>query len=114
MKRSLIEDLKRNINKIEYDMLTKFYLNLTDLNYILDYHKDLLNTKLEDNSRVYTLYLISLINYIKKDREASYNYLIESLKYIKKLSLKDDSDIISKIYIYLTLSAISIRKYDKV
>ena len=78
-------------------MLTKFYLNLTDLNYILDYHKDLLNTKLEDNSRVYTLYLISLINYIKKDREASYNYLIESLKYIKKLSLKDDSDIISKI-----------------
>ncbi|EML0029717.1 TPA: GGDEF domain-containing protein [Clostridioides difficile] len=113
MKRSLIEDLKRNINKIEYDMLTKFYLNLTDLNYILDYHKDLLNTKLEDNSRVYTLYLISLINYIKKDREASYNYLIESLKYIKKLSLKDNADIISKIYIYLTLSAISIRKYDK-
>ncbi|EQF11061.1 putative diguanylate cyclase signaling domain protein, partial [Clostridioides difficile CD129] len=40
----------------------------------MDYHKDLLNTKLEDNSRVYTLYLISLINYIKKDREASYNY----------------------------------------
>lgn len=30
------------------------------------------------------------------------------------MSLKDDSDIISKIYIYLTLSAISIRKYDKV
>lgn len=113
MKGSLIEDLKRNIKKIEYDMLTKFYLNLTDLNYILDYHKDLLNTKIDAKDKVYILYLISLINYVKKDREASYNYLIESLKDIKQLSLKDDAEIISKIYIYLTLSAISIKKYDK-
>lgn len=113
MKGSLIEDLKRNIKKIEYDMLTKFYLNLTDLNYILDYHKDLLNTKIDAKDKIYILYLISLINYVKKDREASYNYLIESLKDIKQLSLKDDADIISKIYIYLTLSAISIKKYDK-
>lgn len=113
MKGSLIEDLKRNIKKIEYDMLTKFYLNLTDLNYILDYHKDLLNTKIDTKDKVYILYLISLINYVKKDREASYNYLVESLKDIKQLSLKDDADIISKIYIYLTLSAISIKKYNK-
>lgn len=113
MKGSLIEDLKRNIKKIEYDMLTKFYLNLTNLNYILDYHKDLLNTKIDAKDKVYILYLISLINYVKKDREASYNYLIESLKDIKQLSLKDDAEIISKIYIYLTLSAISIKKYDK-
>nr|UWI48982.1 GGDEF domain-containing protein [Clostridioides difficile] len=113
LKGSLIEDLKRNIKKIEYDMLTKFYLNLTNLNYILDYHKDLLNTKIDAKDKVYILYLISLINYVKKDREASYNYLIESLKDIKQLSLKDDAEIISKIYIYLTLSAISIKKYDK-
>ncbi|MDI0265182.1 diguanylate cyclase [Clostridioides difficile] len=108
-----IEDLKRNIKKIEYDMLTKFYLNLTDLNYILDYHKELLNTKIEVKNRVYVLYLISLINYIKKDREASYKYLLDSLKDIKKLPSKENAEIISKIYIYLTLSAISIRKYDK-
>lgn len=113
MKGCLIEDLKRNIKKIEYDMLTKFYLNLTDLNYILDYHKELLNTKIEVKNRVYVLYLISLINYIKKDREASYKYLLDSLKDIKKLPSKENAEIISKIYIYLTLSAISIRKYDK-
>ncbi|NMS89772.1 GGDEF domain-containing protein [Clostridioides difficile] len=113
MKGCLIEDLKRNIKKIEYDMLTKFYLNLTDLNYILDYHKELLNTKIEVKNKVYTLYLISLINYIKKDREASYRYLLDSLKDIKKLPSKENAEIISKIYIYLTLSAISIRKYDK-
>lgn len=112
MKGCLIEDLKRNIKKIEYDMLTKFYLNLTDLNYILDYHKELLNTKIEVKNRVYALYLISLINYIKKDREASYKYLLDSLKDIKKLPSKENAEIISKIYIYLTLSAISIRKYD--
>lgn len=112
MKGCLIEDLKRNIKKIEYDMLTKFYLNLTDLNYILDYHKELLNTKIEVKNRVYVLYLISLINYIKKDREASYKYLLDSLKDIKKLPSKENAEIISKIYIYLTLSAISIRKYD--
>ncbi|MFL8673526.1 diguanylate cyclase [Clostridioides sp. GD02404] len=94
-------------------MLTKFYLNLTDLNYILDYHKELLNTKIEVKNRVYVLYLISLINYIKKDREASYKYLLDSLKDIKKLPSKENAEIISKIYIYLTLSAISIRKYDK-
>lgn len=113
MKGCLIEDLKRNIKKIEYDMLTKFYLNLTDLNYILDYHKELLNTKIEVKNKVYVLYLISLINYIKKDREASYKYLLGSLKDIKKLPLKENVEIISKIYIYLTLSAISIRKYDE-
>lgn len=113
MKGCSIEDLKRNIKKIEYDMLTKFYLNLTDLNYILDYHKELLNTKIEVKNRVYVLYLISLINYIKKDREASYKYLLDSLKDIKKLPSKENAEIISKIYIYLTLSAISIRKYDK-
>ncbi|MBY2476420.1 GGDEF domain-containing protein [Clostridioides difficile] len=113
MKGCSIEDLKRNIKKIEYDMLTKFYLNLTDLNYILDYHKELLNTNIEVKNKVYVLYLISLINYIKKDREASYKYLIDSLKDIKKLPLKENAEIISKIYIYLTLSAISIRKYDK-
>lgn len=113
MKGCSIEDLKRNIKKIEYDMLTKFYLNLTDLNYILDYHKELLNTNIEVKNKVYVLYLISLINYIQKDREASYKYLIDSLKDIKKLPLKENAEIISKIYIYLTLSAISIRKYDK-
>lgn len=95
-------------------MLIKFYLNLIDLNYILDYYKDFLNIKLEDNSRVYILYLISFINYIKKDREVLYNYLIELLKYIKKLLLKDDLDIIFKIYIYFILLVIFIRKYDKV